>query len=344
MYWLACELHTHTYHSDGRQTLSELAEGSAKLGFECIALTDHNTLSGIEDREKVEREWGVTIIPGMEWTTFHGHMLTLGLQEFVDWRTSEPHNIYKGISEVHQKAGLVGMAHPYRIGSPICTGCYWEYEIQNWDDIDYIEVWSGTFPSIKTDNLRAFSLWTDRLNEGCRIAATSGRDWHAQVATEEPVSVTYLGLRADKPNEMKQIAQDAVHALRHGSAVVTIGPLVTMEVESASSRFGIGDSVPAPGSDHNERFGGYWGHVKTVFSNRQGLWELPEQKFALKIIGNAGMVAERSVGAEDEVYRMNIPEGGLLWVRAELWGTVHGARALIAFTNAIYFNEGRGNE
>jgi hypothetical protein len=271
-------------------------------------------------------------------------MLTLGLQDFVDWRTAELSNIHKGISEVHRKAGLVGLAHPYRMGSPICTGCHWEYEIRNWNDIDYIEVWSGTFPSIKTDNLRAFALWTDRLNEGYRIAATSGRDWHAQVATEEPVSVTYLGLRADKPQERTQISQDAVDALSHGRSVVTIGPLLTMEVESANSWFGIGDNVPTPGSEPGDSFDGYWGHVKTVFSIRQGLWELPEQNFTLKIVGNTGTVAERSVGAADEVYRMNIPEGGLLWARAELWGTVHGVRALIAFTNAIYFNEGRGTE
>jgi hypothetical protein len=340
MNWLACELHTHTFHSDGRQSLSELAEGAARLGFECIALTDHNTMSGLEDREKVEQEWGIAIIPGMEWTTFHGHMLTLGLQEFVDWRTAEPNGIHEGIAEVHRKNGLVGMAHPYRMGSPICTGCHWEYEIRDWNYIDYIEVWSGTFPSIKTDNFRAFSLWTDRLNEGYRIAATSGRDWHAQDATEEPISVTYLGLR----NVTEQISQDAVHALGHGRAVVTIGPLLTMEVESAGSLFGIGDNVPAPGSEHHERFDGYWGHVKAVFSERQGLWELPEQDFTLKVTGNTGTVAERSVGAADEVYRMNIPFGGLLWVRAELWGIVRGARALIAFTNAIYFNEGRDKE
>lgn len=342
MRWLACELHTHTFHSDGRQSLSELAEGSARLGFECIALTDHNTMSGLVDSEQVEREWGTAIIPGMEWTTFYGHMIMLGLQDFVDWRNAEKHGIHKGIAEIHRKGGLVGMAHPFRVGSPICTGCYWEYEVRDWNDIDYIEVWSGTFPSIKADNLRAFAFWTERLNAGFKIAATSGRDWHEQVATEEPVSVTYLGLdHADEPIGMKHIPKAAVQALGKGRAAVTIGPLVTMEVESAGSFFTIGDTVSMPDSNHNGVVDRYVAHVKTDFSVRVGLWELPEQSFTLRITGNKGTLTELSVGAADEVYRMNIPADGLLWVRAELWGAVRGARTLIAFTNAIYFNERR---
>lgn len=110
MRWLACELHTHTFHSDGRQSLSELAEGSIRLGFECFALTDHNTMSGLEDSEQVEREWGTAIIPGMEWTTFYGHMIMLGIQDFVDWREAEKYGIHKGIADIHRKGGLVGMA------------------------------------------------------------------------------------------------------------------------------------------------------------------------------------------------------------------------------------------
>ncbi|WP_226002222.1 PHP domain-containing protein [Paenibacillus sp. BJ-4] len=65
--WIPAELHTHTLHSDGRQTLEELAQSAANLGLECIAMTDHNTQSALIDQERVQQQFGVPIIPGMEW-------------------------------------------------------------------------------------------------------------------------------------------------------------------------------------------------------------------------------------------------------------------------------------
>ncbi|AIQ11198.1 CehA/McbA family metallohydrolase [Paenibacillus durus] len=329
MRWLASELHTHTFHSDGRQSLRELAAGAAKLGFDCIALTDHNTMSGLGDCEQVQQETGVVIIPGMEWTTFHGHMVTIGLQNFVDWRKAGQSDIHEGISMVHGQGGLAGMAHPFRIGSPVCTGCFWEYEIRDWNDLDYIEVWSGTFAPVKPENRRAFALWTDRLNAGIRIAATSGRDWHEQTATDDPVSVTYLGLD-DGPGT---ISQQAVRALAQGRAAVTTGPLVTMEAEADGTWYGIGESVPVEnGADLINL------HVKIDFSVRQTLWELPAQDFALKITGNSGTLAQFAARSADQIHRFSIPADGLIWARAELWGIVKGMRTMVAFTNAIYIS------
>ncbi|SDN69709.1 PHP domain-containing protein [Paenibacillus sp. yr247] len=329
MPWIACELHSHTYHSDGRQTLKELANGAKALGFECFALTDHNTMTGLNDKEAVEQETGISIISGMEWTTFYGHMVTIGLTDFVDWRPAGPGDIHKGIDEVHSSGGIVGMAHPFRIGSPICTGCFWEFKIENWNDIDYIEVWSGTFPSIKTDNDRAYRLWTDKLNEGYRIAATSGRDWHAQEQTDDPVSVTYLNIDEGEGT----VTSRTVHALAAGKASVTMGPLVTLEILSDTSLYGIGDCIP-----ENDRSNTYKAHVSIDFHLRKGIWEFPEPNYTLILIGNTGILSEQLVTLDQPNYVFEIPGDQFLWIRAELKGTVRGVRTLIAFTNAIYLN------
>lgn len=329
MRWLACELHTHTFHSDGRQSLRELAEGAAKLGFDCIALTDHNTMSGLRDGEQIQQETGIVIIPGMEWTTFHGHMVTIGLYNYVDWRRAGKSDIHEGISTVHGEGGLAGMAHPFRIGSPVCTGCYWEYEIRDWNDLDYIEVWSGTFAPVKPENRRAFDLWTDRLNAGNRIAATSGRDWHEQADTDDPLSVTYLGVD-DGPGTA---SEKAVRALAEGRVAVTIGPLVTLEAEVGGRLYGIGESISVPNRAEPIHF-----RVKIDFSVRQTLWELPEQDFTLKITGNSGTFAECIIGPTDQSRGFSIPADGLIWARAELWGIVKGMRTMVAFTNAIYIS------
>jgi hypothetical protein len=329
MPWIACELHCHTFHSDGRQTLLELANGAKVLGFECIALTDHNTMTGLIDKEKVEQETGISIISGMEWTTFYGHMVTIGLTEFVDWRVAGPGDIHKGIAGVHKAGGIAGMAHPFRIGSPICTGCFWEYKIEDWNDLDYIEVWSGTFPSIKTDNLRAFRLWTEKLNEGFRIAATSGRDWHSQASTDEPVSVTYLNVEDTE----ESMTIKAVRALAAGRASVTIGPLVIMDIQFNSNSYGIGTVLPR--TDQSQY---YKVNVEIDCCARQGIWEYSEPNYRLTIMSNTGILGEHSVSQDRAGCSFDIAGDELMWVRAELWGNVHGVRALIAFTNAIYFD------
>lgn len=334
MKWLACELHTHTIHSDGKQTLQELAEGAVRLGFECIALTDHNTMSGLEERERVERETGITIIPGMEWTTFYGHMLAIGAPSPSDWRLARPDNLAEVAAEVRRLGGLTGLAHPYRIGNPVCTGCFWEFEIRDWRDYDYIEVWSKTFAPAQADNRRAFRLWTDLLNAGVRIAAVSGRDWHEQTETEDPVSVLYLGIEEEEASGSERVAEAAISALRAGRASVTIGPLLALKLRSAAGReYGLGDVVPQEES-------GFQAVAEVVFSVRAGLWQLDGDTLTLAINSGIGMLAERRIATADERFSFHIEatERHPGWVRAELWGSVRGAHVMIAFTNAIYFD------
>jgi hypothetical protein len=333
MRWAACELHTHTFHSDGKQTLLELANGAKSLGFECIALTDHNTMTGLQEREIIETETGVLIIPGMEWTTFYGHMVTIGLDAFIDWRVLGVGEVHKGITQIHANGGIAGMAHPFRVGSPICTGCYWEYEIKDWNEIDYIEVWSGTFPSIKKNNLRAFQFWTDRLNEGYRIAATSGRDWHAQSETEDPISVTYLGLE----NSEDSLKNQAIQAISKGRVSVTIGPLITMEIEKADLLYKLGDLIPIEDTFNSEEQMACKAHIHMNFSVRKELWNIADQNFSLLIVGNTGILNQCVIRSMDADYCMDIKLADLIWSRAELWGTVRGARVLIAFTNPTYY-------
>ncbi len=205
--WTPAELHTHTFHSDGSQSLQELAQAARQAGIDVIALTDHNTQSGLMDRDGIEASTGLRIIAGMEWTTFYGHMVTIGLQQYVDWRQVGQGDIEKGIHLVHEAGGIAGIAHPFRIGSPICTGCYWEYPIHDWSQVDYIEVWSTLMPFMKQDSQRAFALWTELLNEGHRLAATSGRDWHRTLPDDAPAAITYIGLNPIGEQKLEEVEQ-----------------------------------------------------------------------------------------------------------------------------------------
>ena len=109
MSYLPCELHCHTIHSDGDFTVSELQKAAADDHLAIIALTDHNTFSGWDELDD-------NIIPairGIEWTTYFGHMLVLGANDFVDWRDAQPDNIDEKIKQVKAVGGIVGIAHPW---------------------------------------------------------------------------------------------------------------------------------------------------------------------------------------------------------------------------------------
>jgi hypothetical protein len=328
--WLPSELHTHTFHSDGQQTVRELALTAKRLGLECVALTDHNTISGHLECRSVMEETGIHIIRGMEWTTFFGHMLTLGISEYVDWRDLGIHDIHRGIQRVKRQGGIVGIAHPFRLGSPICTGCYWEFEVTDWHDINYIEVWSGLFPAVKRINQRAYKFWTERLNDGYRITAVSGRDWHKPDSSEEPFAVTYLGVN----DATVDIEKAAIDAIRGGRVSVTMGPLLLCHVfeKTTGATYGIGETaILDPEQEIAVR-------VNVDFCTRQDLWTIPSQSLTVRVISNLG---ERAVIKLEEgctEVESYLQPDGLNWIRAELYGRVHEVHTLIAFTNPIYID------
>ena len=327
MDWLPCELHTHTVHSDGAMTLTELAKSAKKLEIGCIALTDHNTISGYAEIPAVTRETGVMIARGLEWTTFYGHTVLMGVREYLDWKDITPKNIDEALDAVHVAGGLTGMVHPFRMGSPISTGCHWEFEVNDFSKLDYIEVWSGTFPPVRPMNHKAFELWDRLLNQGYRITGVSGRDWHANSPDEVPLAVTYLGI---DPADFTDIDRAVSGALRGGRAVSTLGPLLGMTVDTGEGLCGIGDTAALRTRTKTIQV-----DVSADFSTRRNQWNLDMSGCSLVLESNIGPVARAAIG--NEPVSLTLPAGNLSWLRAQLYGRVQGEDCLVAFTNPVYF-------
>ncbi len=163
---------------------------------------------------------------GLEWTTFYGHMVVLGMSRYVDWRNVGINDIHAGIAKVHEAGGIAGIAHPYRVGSPLCTGCFWQFQVDNWHDIDYIEIWSEFFPPVKECNQRALTLWTRLLNEGYHITGTYGLDWHAPYPENEMAAATYLqfdkSLDISFEEQVKQAIKKWKSKCIHGTSFTSI--------------------------------------------------------------------------------------------------------------------------
>jgi len=81
------DLHLHTTYSDGRLTPGELIQIAAEQGISVIAITDHDTVNGIEPAlQAMECFPYVTVIPGVEINTdvHQGEVHILGY--FIDYK------------------------------------------------------------------------------------------------------------------------------------------------------------------------------------------------------------------------------------------------------------------
>ena len=60
------DLHTHSTASDGQYTPSQLVRLAAARGLEALALTDHDTLDGLEEAVESGRRAGLRVLRGVE--------------------------------------------------------------------------------------------------------------------------------------------------------------------------------------------------------------------------------------------------------------------------------------
>ncbi len=75
------DLHTHSTCSDGTDSPASLVRLAAKAGLAAVALTDHDTISGLHEAEQAGREHGIEVVRGCELSvgTEQGEVHILGL-------------------------------------------------------------------------------------------------------------------------------------------------------------------------------------------------------------------------------------------------------------------------
>lgn len=67
------DLHTHTTESDGSFTPEELIAEAKRVGLSAIAITDHDTVTGIKKAALAAADCDIELIPGVELSTdYHG--------------------------------------------------------------------------------------------------------------------------------------------------------------------------------------------------------------------------------------------------------------------------------
>ena len=311
--WYPCELHCHTVHSDGDFTVEGLIASAKERGLKGICLTDHNTYSG---REEAAKEKDLVILQGIEWTTYFGHMLVLGADRFVEWRDAVPENIDEKMKQVHAAGGLVGIAHPFQLGTPICTGGRWDFRVQDFSLVNYMEIWSEGEPLMNTANRSARKMWHEKLSEGFRIAPSMGRDWHRAERNIRKGACTYLLCEGESLT-----SEGMKDAIEKGRTSVSAGPLFYFTTDKGET---VGDEIPE--GERSFKF--------TVDSERFDSvgfdYEVVPERVML-LTDNLKIAAECKI---NEKISISLKKG---YYTAELYGRIGDSENdLIAFTAPIY--------
>lgn len=319
--WQRVEMHCHTVASDGDMIPKELVQNAVKRGYKAICLTDHNTTSNVSAVEEWGKKYNLAVARGIEWTTFWGHLTVIGGNSPVNWLDITPQNINACIVKARQSGDIITLAHPKRIGWPLCAGCHNDFQITNWDYLTSYEVWSHYNPNISPADLWAKKEWISLLDKGYRLAALYGYDWHAPDEGGPSYAYTYLGI--DGVLDKESILQ----AVEDGRTYITMGWEIEVVLTDGEKNYSIGDTV-APG------------RYKVSLSYKKAEDYPFESKLeTLTLTGNACKgyhfaCAGDEGTIEEEIY---IAKEG--YIRAEGTGFTEGKYADVLLTSPVYVKE-----
>ena len=241
MRFLRAELHTHTTHSDGRFTPQELVDLAMAEGIEVLAITDHNTSTGVDRLVEscgdvfTSGDSSLLVVKGIEWTTFWGHIVVLGGNSEIDWRTVNPRTAESKIAEADRAGDVMIIAHPRRFSGPVCKGCYYEMPFGDCVGVAGVEINSSDPKKLERGAVGAYNLWVDLLRDGKKIAAVYGRDWHGKIKYSP--MYTFIGVE----DFSVQAVLDGIREKRTFISSRTLQPVVKMK--SGGVEFYYGDCV-----------------------------------------------------------------------------------------------------
>jgi predicted metal-dependent phosphoesterase TrpH len=108
------DLHTHTTASDGTESPAQVVSKARALGLVGVAITDHDTVQGVDEGLRVGTSIGVEVVPGVEiscnWHAHRIHLLGLyidsqhqELQSLLEWmRVGREQRLAKMVAKLRE--------------------------------------------------------------------------------------------------------------------------------------------------------------------------------------------------------------------------------------------------
>jgi hypothetical protein len=199
--WLAGDLHAHTVHSDGALTVPQLAALAVRRGLDFLAVTDHNTISHHAELAAASSRYGITLLPGQEVTTAHGHAGALGDVGWIDFRR-EPD---EWLDATERGGGLLSVNHP--IAGPVS----WTHPMRRRPPL--VEVWHWSWLDLRWTTPLAWWLAWDPA-----AVPVGGSDWHRE-GSDAPLGKPTTWVEAAEPS-----AGAILDGLRAGRVAISAEP------------------------------------------------------------------------------------------------------------------------
>jgi hypothetical protein len=234
--WYRGDLHAHTIHSDASWDVPDLVAWAHSNHLDFVTLSDHNAVSGLTQMQAA-RDNRLLTMGGLELTTFWGHALVLGVHDWVDWRVRVGERSMPQIAaEAMARGGTFIIAHPKSVGDPLCTGCQWRYEEMMPGNARTVEVWNESWLSESDNNEEAFNLAMSWMNQGYRIAMTSGTDNHGRSHDTRP-----YGFNVVYAEELGE--REILTAIRSGHSYLSSGPTLALNADAVDQHTMMGDAI-----------------------------------------------------------------------------------------------------
>lgn len=220
------DTHLHSTGSDGNMPPGELALAAEREGLDFLFVTDHNNYA---HNYQLCSTAHVTMIPGVEWTHYKGHMGMLGRKRpFRSFLSNTLEETRKIAEEARENGAFTVLNHPF------CPDCGWKWGMDQ-VEADGVEVWNGGL--MPEANGACLRWWDEALKQGKRIPITGGSDFHKYEPGRMPASpCTCVYAMSDSP-------EDILEGLKRGHSFLTIsskGPMMETEAEGKL----LGDEIP----------------------------------------------------------------------------------------------------
>jgi hypothetical protein len=175
--YYAGDLHVHSRDSgDARASLEEIETLALSKGLDFVVITDHNTDAHVPHLARKQDSSPLLWVPGMEFTTYNGHVGAVGATTAVDQKLGLSTNLDAALSSLRDQGAVVVMNHPVLDLGDVCIGCPWQHDTQT---VDAVEVATGGYrESGFLFQANAISTWEGIVAAGIHAAPVGGSDDH----------------------------------------------------------------------------------------------------------------------------------------------------------------------
>lgn len=199
--WQRADIHVHTRYSDGHSSVAQVLDQADRVGLSVIAITDHDTIEGALEAQRIAHRFAVDVVVGEEVSTLDGHLLVLFLERALPPRRPA----VETIAAAHEQGALCIVAHPFdwlvsSFGHAMrrhCAGTmpFWS--------VDGVEAFNASLP-LPGMNARAAAIAAE-----LSLTACGGSDAHHY----STVGLGYTLFPGRSANDLR-------HSIRHGDVRV----------------------------------------------------------------------------------------------------------------------------